>query len=138
MDDHHLLQARHIQDHDADNEYIPYWGYASRVVPCENDAGSCEYLEAVYWMHEVSMLYTFILWGVLLGIAFVWMVVRGWRMGGPGMSMGTWFDRGVEGLVRWKRRWLIRDAPWRGVFGRVSRVQVMILAVLTGYLTVFS
>lgn len=132
------LHVRHIQDHDADNTYLPYWGYASRIVPCENDVGSCEYLEAVYWMHEVSMLYTFIMWGVLLGIGAVWLIIRGWRIGGPAQNMGTWFDKMADALGHLRRRYLIKDAPLRWAFGRVSRLQVAIFAVLSAYLTVFS
>lgn len=132
------LHVRHIQDHDADNTYMPYWGYPSRVVPCENDAGSCEYLEGVYWMHSVSMLYTFIMWGVLLGIAAAWLIVRGWRMGGPVRSMETWFDKSLDRVGHLRRRYLTKDAPLTWVFGRVSRLQVAILAVLSGYLTIFS
>lgn len=132
------LTARHIQDHSADNEYIHYWGYASRVVPCKNDAGSCAYLDAVYWMHDVSMLYTFIMWGVLLGIATVWLIIRGWRMGSPSLSMGTWFDKLANRVNHWKRRWLIQDSPMKWIFGRVSVLQITILAVISVYLTVFS
>lgn len=55
------LEPRHIQDHDAAASSIPHWGYAGRVVPCDRDVGTCEYLDAVYWMHDVSMLYTFVL-----------------------------------------------------------------------------
>ena len=88
------LQARHIQDHDAANTTEEqHWGYPSRVVPCTNDPGSCEYLKGVYWMHDVSMLYTFILWGVILGILAVWVTIRGWRMGGPSQSVGSAFDK---------------------------------------------
>lgn len=129
------LHARHIQDHDGDNNYVRYWGYWSRVVPCENDAGSCEYLAGVYWMHSVSMIYTFIMWGVLLGIAVVWLTIRGWRMGG---NMATWFDKALDRLATLRRRRLIQDTPMKWMFGRVSRLQVVILAVLSGYLTIFS
>lgn len=133
------LHARqHIQDHDSANAVIEYWGYASRVVPCENDPGSCEYLEAVYWMHSVSMLYTFIMWGVLLGIAAVWLIYRGWRMGGPSQSMGTWMDKLADRIGHLKRRYLIQDTPLKWAFGRTSRLQVAILAVLSAYLTIFS
>lgn len=42
--------------------------------------GTCAYLDAVYWMHDVSMLYTFIMWGVLLEKAVFWITPRGWRI----------------------------------------------------------
>src|SRR5689334_2341726 len=59
------LLPRHIQDHTDGAQEKYYWGYPSRVVPCKNDPGSCAYLDGVYWMHTVSMLYTFILWAVI-------------------------------------------------------------------------
>jgi len=133
-----LEKRQHIQDHDADNEYIHYWGYANRVVPCTSGAGSCAYLDAVYWMHEVSMLYTFIMWGVLLGIFAVWVIIRGWRMGGPSQSMNTGFDKTLDRMSHAARRWLLAESPLRWVFGRTSRLQVAILAVLSAYLTIFS
>lgn len=50
MDSHGVLEARqHIQNHSAGGDEIFYWGYATRVFPCTNDAGSCAYLDAVYW-----------------------------------------------------------------------------------------
>lgn len=53
------VERSHIQDPDAAESEVPHWGYASRVMPCVNDPGTCEYLDAVYWMHDVSMLYTY-------------------------------------------------------------------------------
>lgn len=133
------LEARHIQDHDeANTTMVPHWGYASRVLPCTSGEGTCEYLDAVYWMHDVSMTYTFVLWGVLLGILFAWVVLRGWRMGGPAQSMGTVVDKACEGINKVKRKYLLQDAPMKSVFGRVTRVQLLVLAVLCGYLTIFS
>jgi hypothetical protein len=42
------LKSRHIQVADNTSYYVPHWGYVDRVLPCTNDAGSCEYLDAVY------------------------------------------------------------------------------------------
>ena len=133
------LLARHIQDHDAANTTEEqHWGYPSQVVPCTNDPGSCEYLKGVYWMHDVSMLYTFILWGVILGILLVWVAIRGWRMGGPSQSVGSAFDKFCDRVQRLKRRRLLRDSPMKLLFGRISRLQVLILACLMAYLLIFS
>lgn len=61
-----FLSRRHIADPATSNSTIQsHWGYVERILPCTNDAGSCEYLDAVYWMHDVSMLYTFILWAAV-------------------------------------------------------------------------
>jgi hypothetical protein len=133
------LQRRHIQDHSAENiTEVPYWGYPSRIVPCTNDHGTCEYLAAVYGMHETSMRYTFILWGVILGILVVWVTVRGWRMGGPSQSVGSRFDQACDAIGRLRRRWLLADMPKWSLFGRVSRLQVLVVAVLVAYLLIFS
>ena len=133
------LLVRHIQDHnEANTTSKPYWGYASRVLPCTSDQGTCEYLDAVYWMHTVSMTYTFIFWGVLLGILVAWVTIRGWRMGGPTQSVGSSFDKLCDAMSRARRRWLLSDAPMAWLFGRVSRLQVVVLACLLGYLLVFS
>jgi len=84
-----LLLRRHIQEADNNTTFVYHWGYGNRDVPCTSDAESCAYLDAVYvccslgffkveacyllgqslpdtnnsqWMHDVSMLYTFIVW----------------------------------------------------------------------------
>ena len=138
-----FLVPRHIQDHNEANTTLePHWGYSSRVLPCTKDQGTCEYLDAVYNMHDTSMDYTFILWGVLLGIAVVWLFVRGWRLDyadgrtSDGLLEGAW-----TGLVRIRRRWLsvnVQSRLGRWLFGRTSRLQVLILTVLLAYLLVFS
>lgn len=125
---------RHIQEHDAENTTLePHWRYPSRVVPCTNDGGTCEYLKAVYWIHDVSMLYTFILWGIMLVIALIWVAIRGWRMGGPAQSMGSMFDVFCDRLLQLRRWLLLKDASIRWLFGRVSRLQVVTLACLLIY-----
>lgn len=56
------LQLRHIADPATSNSTLKtHWGHATRILLCANDAGSCAYLDGVYWMHDVSMLYTFIM-----------------------------------------------------------------------------
>jgi len=133
------LTVRHIQDHnEANTTEQHHWAYPSRVLPCTNDAGTCAYLDAVYWMHDTSMLYTFILWGVLLGILAVWMVMRVFRMGGSQHPLGSLVDHGYGSLGRVRRRWLLRDSPWHWLFGRVSRLQIAVLACLLAYLLIFS
>jgi hypothetical protein len=49
-----LLRRAHIQEHSNTSISEPHWGYVDRTLPCTNDAGSCEYLDAVYLMHDVS------------------------------------------------------------------------------------
>lgn len=134
-----LFPRQHIQDHNEANTYQePHWGYASRVLPCSNDAGTCAYLDGVYWMHDMSIVYSFIMWGVLLGIAVVWVALRGWRMGGPAQRVGGIIDGICNKTNRISRRWLLADTPLRSIFGRVTILQVVILAIILGYLLIFS
>lgn len=48
------IEARHIQMADNTSTMEPHWGYVARVLPCTNDAGSCEYLDSVYVSHHAS------------------------------------------------------------------------------------
>lgn len=122
-----------------ENGYMVYhWGYGNEVLPCESDQTTCEYLDGVYKMHDVSMTYSFIMWGVLLGIAVVWVALRGWRMGGPSQKVGGVIDGLCDRLGRLRRRWLLKDTPLRSLFGRTTRLQVAILAIMSGYLLIFS
>ncbi|CAG9949978.1 unnamed protein product [Clonostachys rosea f. rosea IK726] len=70
------VAARHIQNQSEASSLEPHWGYADRVVPCTNDAGSCEYLDNVYWSHDVGMVYMGILWCTIGGILLVWAIGR--------------------------------------------------------------
>jgi len=138
----HFINARHIQDPNAANTTLKhYWGYPSRVLPCTKDTGTCEYLDAVYSMHETSMRYTFILWAVLLSIAATWLVIRGWRTNSHESQPSSLFESAWRTLALAKRRWLSTDIaskPLQRLFGRVSRLQLLILAVLLAYLLLFS
>ncbi|SMR44161.1 unnamed protein product [Zymoseptoria tritici ST99CH_3D1] len=129
------LERRHIQDHNAAN--VKYWAYPARVLPCTKDQGTCEYLEAVYSGHVTSMLYTFIMWGVILGVLASWATLRVWRTGKPSHGIGSLLSSACDRAARLKRHFL-PDAPMRSVFGRVSRLQVAVLAVVSGYLLIFS
>jgi ferric-chelate reductase len=137
---------RHIQDHNEANTTLEYhWAYPERVLPCTKDTGTCEYLAAVYWMHDTSMLYTFILWGVILGILAIW----------GGLRIARYTEerkRGVTGAIKpfstspsllarlreLRRRFLLVEAPLPVLFGRTSRLQLLLLAVFSIYLTVFT
>jgi len=130
------LAARHIQN-DADVEYtIDYWGYAVRNFPCTNDAGSCEYLDSVYGNHQTSMIFTFIFWAVLGAILLAILVsrlVRPRRKDGARQSLLYRLVRLTSSTVR---RHLMPECP--KVFRYTTRLQVLILALLCVYLTVFS
>ncbi|GKZ52407.1 hypothetical protein AnigIFM49718_000286 [Aspergillus niger] len=135
----------HIQDFSQDSSLEYHWGYVARQVPCTKDAGTCAYLDAVYHGHDVSMLYSFILWAVIVGILFLW------ALGGrlirfdrsvarssspkPIRQSGPYrLSRTIKALVR--RHLLPETLPW--VFGHTTRLQVLIFLILSGYLLVFT
>jgi len=130
------LAARHIQN-DADVTYtIDYWGYAVRNFPCTNDAGSCEYLDSVYGNHQTSMIFTFIFWAVLGAILLAILVsrlVRPRRKDGARQSLLYRLVRLTSSTIR---RHLMPECS--KVFRYTTRLQVLILALLCVYLTVFS
>ncbi len=140
-----LLASRHIQNYSEADSLEPHWGYYSRVIPCTNDAGSCEYLDQVYSSHDESILYSGILWSTILGIVFLWTLGR--RLLAPSRadglmpgsissskSSGARFTRAFSAYVRSS---LLPDAA-RPIFGRTTRLQVLILAALAGYLLIWS
>ncbi|KAK4634742.1 Ferric/cupric reductase transmembrane component 2 [Fulvia fulva] len=132
------IVARHIQDHgEANTTAVKYWGYAERILPCRKDAGTCEYLEAVYTMHDTSMLYSFILWGVILGILALWTALRIRSIGVASQGRGGLVDDMCSQVGSWQK-FLLPDAPMRWLFGRVSRLQIVVLAVILAYLLIFS
>lgn len=138
----------HIQDEHGAKSLEPHWGYVERVKPCVNDNGTCAYLDLVYHMHDVSMLYTFIFWAVVGGILAIWLAVR-LLAPLPGSSMTTDGEAGQKkqkpgivyrsyrALAASRRRWLLPEAIY-SIFGHSSRLQVLILAVLSSYFLIFS
>ncbi|KAK2601439.1 hypothetical protein N8I77_010888 [Diaporthe amygdali] len=147
------LAARHIQNFsDTDGSTLePHWGYADRILPCTNDAGSCAYLDLVYHSHDLSMLYTGIFWALIAGVLLLWGLGRrifpsptadeAITSGAKAESQGTKTIGGLEKLKRsissFRRTYLLPDFAPR-VLGHVTRLQVLILFILGGYLTVFS
>ncbi|TID21617.1 ferric reductase like transmembrane component [Venturia nashicola] len=138
----------HIQDEHGAKTLEPHWGYVNRVKPCVNDKGTCAYLDLVYHMHDVSMLYTFIFWAVVGGILAIWLAVR-ILAPRPGSSARTDGEAGQQkqksgimyrsyrALTASRRRWLLPEGI-PSIFRHSSRLQVLILAVLSGYLLIFS
>lgn len=138
----HELGARHIQNMSDAKTLEPHWGYADRALPCTNDAGSCEYLDLVYYAHDLSMLYSAILWATILGIFFVWAIYRHiGRASSPPIAPELSPKAGLTKVRRTigaaTRQYFLPDAV-RSIFGRTTRLQVVILASLVGYLTIWS
>ncbi|WVF70015.1 hypothetical protein IAT40_004801 [Kwoniella sp. CBS 6097] len=125
-----MFEPRHIQNMSEAKSLEPHWGYADRAVPCTNDAGSCEYLDIVYHSHDLGMLYSGILWSVIIGGLLLWGLL---------LRSGATSSRISRTLGTLSRRWLLPDIKrTRFLFGRTTRLQVLVLACITAYLTVFS
>jgi hypothetical protein len=130
---------------------VGYWGYAARVLPCANDAGTCAYFESVYHGHEIGMLYSGIIWATILGILLFWAIgrqfwhaprasetVSGITLNTEKSSITTSAGaRLSRAFVSLRRSYLLPDSV-RFIFGRTTRLQVLVLVVLTGYLTIWS
>jgi NAD(P)H-flavin reductase len=143
------VQAAHIQNMSEAASLKTHWGYPSRVVPCSNDPGSCEYLDSVYGGHDISMLYSFILWAVIGGILFIWGIGRHFMPSRRPPTIASKDDaesparpqsflyrlsRSSKALIR---RYLLPESL-TSIFGRTTRIQVLILIILSGYLIIFT
>jgi predicted ferric reductase len=143
----HVLAGRHISESSNETINVPHWGYADRVTPCLNDAGSCKYLDVVYAAHDLGMYYTGIIWATIGGILLVWAIARHFSQpSGAALPVrdGEYVREGSSAWQRMRRaipalarRYLLPDAA-RPIFGRVTRTQVLTLVVLTGYLIIFT
>jgi len=145
-----MLAARHIQNMSEASAVEPHWGYAERVVPCANDPGTCKYLDVVYAAHDIGMYYTGIIWATIGAMLVIWAIGRHVLRSHPsGVALpkdpvGESVNRRPSAQHRltaatssYARQYLLPDAN-RFIFGRVTRAQVLTLAVLVGYLTVWS
>ncbi len=149
------LTARHIQDFGDATQLEPHWGYADRVLPCTVDAGSCAYLDLVYGAHDRGMYYVGVFWLVVLGILMIWAVVRQSTQGSntrqlqstrvaektgeePAAAALSGTPRFLASASASARHYLLPDTVLRPIFGRTTRLQVLILAVLAGYLLIFT
>lgn len=144
------LAARHIQNMSEAAALEPHWGYADRAVPCTNDKGSCEYLDVVYHSHDLGIWYAGIFWATVGGILFIWAIGRGlFSSPKADQQLPVRFEEqqapGAQGAIQrlknsiasYNRQYLLAEA-FRPIFGRTTRLQVMILLILTGYLTIWS
>ncbi|SCV54648.1 related to ferric reductase FRE2 precursor [Fusarium fujikuroi] len=136
------LDARHIQNMSEAKTLEPHWGYADRALPCTNDKGSCEYLDLVYYAHDLGMLYSGILWATILAVFFLWAILRHvGKPSSPAITLGANPKAGLakvrSSLSSFTRQYLLPDAC-RAIFGRTTRFQVAVMLSLVGYLTVWS
>ncbi|KAL4804125.1 ferric reductase like transmembrane component-domain-containing protein [Aspergillus unguis] len=137
------MDKRHIQDFSEDSQLEWHWGYGNRQVPCVNDAGACEYLDAVYHEHDLGMLYTFILWAVICGLLFLWVLGRRLfplsrnTVPKDGVARQNAIYRSFTTFKSFSRQYLLPESL-PSIFGHTTRLQILILAVIIGYLTVFT
>ncbi|WVQ69046.1 uncharacterized protein L199_007258 [Kwoniella botswanensis] len=126
------MEARyHIQNFTDGSATEPHWGYADRIVPCTNDAGSCEYLDVVYHSHDLGMLYSGILWSAIIGGLLLWGIIHR-------SHTSNRITRTINTFIRKRLLPDIKFGFGRYFFGRTTRLQVLVLACLTVYLTIFS
>ncbi|GFF92912.1 hypothetical protein IFM60648_09907 [Aspergillus lentulus] len=125
-----------------------HWGYYNRQLPCTTDKGKCDYLDTVYHAHDLSILYSAILWGVILGVLALCALrrlipVR--RTSHPCPQDAAteksqpqgFIYRCQQSLKSVYHRHLLRG--WLpGIFGHTTGFNILVLLILTAYLTVFS
>jgi hypothetical protein len=100
-------------------------------------------------MHDTSMLYSFILWAVIGGILLVIVALRALKPKpsrnlrapisekGEIQTPGNAYTRGWTATHASLRRWLLPE-NFVGLFGHVTRLQLLVLASLLAYLLAFS
>lgn len=155
MDANHaqLVAPRHIQNMSEAKYMEKHWGYAERGLPCTNDPGSCAYLDLVYAAHDTSLIYSGIMWLVIVGVLVLWaisrVVLRSQRadqvtLASDGEKVTSTTRAATSTTVRIKnslssfiRSYLLPDSI-RAIFGRTTRLQVLTLTVVFGYILVFS
>ncbi|KAH8169481.1 ferric reductase like transmembrane component domain-containing protein [Sarocladium implicatum] len=129
------IKRQHMQDHTLDLNTTNHFGYPDRQTPCVSGHITCAYLDAVYAAHDNGIIYTGVIWLTFLFVLTLWTLSRFFfssqRSSIPGIS------RAVRGVAAASRHYLLPDSL-RLVFGRTTRLQVLILAILTAYLTLFS
>jgi len=148
MDHNPILKARHGEAAAPGASMKPYWGYAPRELPCSGVATQCEYLDAVYWMQSYATLFSLMLWAILGGLLAFFVLSRavkptrsrnattGSESGRAAAPMGFW-ARLWKSKTAAARKWLLPESM-HYLFGNVTRLQLVLLAVLIVYLLVFS
>lgn len=146
-----MLSPRHGGNSNAAGSTIEHhWGYFTRELPCTKDPGNCAYLDAVYGNHDLSMIYTAILWAVILGILvltglvhYLFPVSRR-IIGSKASTVEENPNARQSTLYRIRRsfdavfnRYLLPES-FASLFGHTTRLNILVLAILIGYLTIFT
>lgn len=132
--------GKRMGGHGHDAEMRSHWGYGERPVECMSDPGSCEYLDLTAESHDAGMIYSGVMWLTFVFIFGVWGIV--WMIVRPSSSSSSTSSSPPSGLHRaframaaCSRHYLLPDSI-RAIFGRTTRLQVLILTILTIYLTI--
>lgn len=146
-----MLSPRHgSSDNTAGGTVEHHWGYFTRELPCTKDPGNCAYLDAVYGNHDLSMIYSAILWAVILGILVLAGLVHyllpvsrhnvGSKMSTvkekPNTRQSTLYRirRSVDAILN---RYLLPES-FTSLFGPTTRLNILVLTILVGYLSIFT
>ncbi|TLD04988.1 uncharacterized protein PgNI_09242 [Pyricularia grisea] len=124
-----------------------YYGYAPRTLPCAADEPTCAYYEALWSSNDRGILYSGILW-ILVGVALLVTAVlrrallsrqtRPSTTASEGESLiGVKRPSRLRAVAASARRYLLPDSI-HFFFGRTTRLQILVLAILMTYLTIFS
>lgn len=143
-----MLSPRHSSHEIVEGgNYTYHWGYFTRQVPCTSDPGACAYLDTVYHGHDVSVMYSAIMWGVILGILLLLFIAHYCNPIARSITKSNATEcprRGQSTLYRVSRmfgsiyhRHFLREAL-TPIFGHTTRFNILLLAIIIGYLTIFT
>ncbi|KAG7102791.1 Ferric reductase transmembrane component 4 like protein [Verticillium longisporum] len=148
---------------EVETTQIWHYGYHPRTLPCTADQANCDYLDALWEANDLGMVYSGILWliagAVLLLVAvgrrsllsrrtrpFVFTTTSDKSEDESAPLTATEHSkspspavvsRPLRAAAATARSYLLPDSI-RFIFGRTTRLQVLILAILVVYLTIFS
>jgi predicted ferric reductase len=144
------LSARHIQNMSEADILIPHFGYADRALPCVKDDKTCAYLDLVYSGHDYSMLFAGIFWAIVAAVLLAWAIANRVSVSrnprdafvasdqeAGASARPSWALRVERTVASTIRRYLLPDSI-RLVFGRTTRLQVLILAIIAAYFIIAS
>lgn len=143
-----MLSPRHgSSSSSSSGGYVQHhWGYFTRELPCTSDPGNCAYLDAVYGGHDLSMIYSAILWAVIGGVLLFCAALNNLPVSRqitgkvvdeqPNKRQSTVY-RIWRSVIAVSNRYLLPESL-TPVFGHTTRLNIFVLVVLTGYLTIFT
>ncbi|GAK65996.1 ferric reductase like transmembrane component [Moesziomyces antarcticus] len=147
------LVARHAQNFSEAAVLQPHWGYLDRALPCSSGAAVCAYLDLVYSAHDRGMIYAAVFWLLIFAILFIWAIARWCRrslQGAPipkadkeqaGDSVASpqsTFQKASKATTAAFRSYLLPNCKGVYFFNRVTRTQVVVLAIISAYMLIFS